>query len=202
MFVAATDTTSSTLEWAMTELLRNPNTMSKAKEELEKVIGKGETIKDADLLRLPYLSCIVKETLRIHPPFPLLSPRKTEDQVMLMGYTIPKGTQVLVNAWAIGRDPFVWEDSEEFKPERFVASQIDIQGQDFEVIPFGGGRRMCAGMPLALRMIPMMLGSLLNNFDWKLDTRVQSNDLDITERFGMAIQKANPLYVIPTPLMN
>lgn len=196
VFVAGTDTTSNTLEWGMTEVLLKPYIMAKAKEELEAVIGKGKIVEEKDLSRLPYLSCIVKETLRIHPPIPLLIPRKVVNQVTLNDYIIPKDTQVLVNAWAIGRDPSIWEDSLEFKPERFQDSRLDVRGQDFELIPFGGGRRICPGLPLAIRMIPMMLGSLLNTFDWNLDTE----NLDMTERFGITLQKANPLRIIPLPL--
>lgn len=200
LFTAGTDTTTSTLEWAMIEVLRNPQTMTKAKEELEEVIGKGKIIKENDVFKVPYLSCIVKETLRMHPPAPFLLPRKVEKQVILDGYTIMKDSQVLVNAWAIGRDPTVWEDPLEFKPERFLKSGIDVRGQDFELIPFGAGRRICPGLPLAIRMIPMMLGSLLNNFDWKLDTSNQHETLDMTEKFGITLQKVNPLCVVPIPL--
>ncbi|KAI7739878.1 hypothetical protein M8C21_031182, partial [Ambrosia artemisiifolia] len=200
MFIAGTDTTALTVEWAMTELLRNPYVMAKSKEELEQVIGKGKSIKDHDLIKLPYLSCIVKETLRLHPPAPLLIPRNVENQVNLFGYIIPKGTQVLVNAWAIGKDPSIWEDSKEFKPERFLTSQIDVRGHHFELIPFGAGRRTCPGWPLALRTIPIILGSLINNFDWNLDVNVQPKDLDMTERFGINLRKANPLCVVPIPL--
>ncbi|KAJ0615012.1 putative geraniol 8-hydroxylase [Helianthus annuus] len=199
-FVAGSDTTSNTIEWAMTELLRNPHIMVKAKKELANVFGKGNMVKEDDVLRLPYLSCIVKETLRLHPPVPFLLPRKIGNEVKLNEYTIPKGTQVLVNAWAIGRDPSIWKDSQEFRPERFLSSLVDVQGQDFESIPFGGGRRICPGMPLALRMIPLVLSSLLHNFDWNLDTKIQPKSLDLTERFGITIQKANPLYVVPIPL--
>ncbi|KAJ0843792.1 putative geraniol 8-hydroxylase [Helianthus annuus] len=137
LFVAGTDTTSITVEWAMAELLRNPHIMTKAKEELEKVIGKGSIVKEDDVSRLPYLSCIVKEVLRLHPPAPLLLPRKVIKEVQLSGYTIPAGTQVFVNAWAIGRDPTVWDDSLEFKPQRFLESGLDVRGQDFDLIPFG-----------------------------------------------------------------
>ncbi|KAL8233605.1 hypothetical protein R6Q59_019705 [Mikania micrantha] len=200
MFAAGTDTTSSTIEWAMTELLRNPHIMAKAKEDLENVIGKGKIVKEEDSLRLPYLSCIIKETLRYHPPIPLLLPRKTKNELKFYEYTIPKGTQVLVNAWALGRDPNIWKDSEKFKPERFLTSSIDVRGQDFELIPFGGGRRICPGMSLALRIIPMVLGSLLNNFNWSLDTKDHPTNLDMKERFGITIQKADPLYVVPKPL--
>ncbi|KAL8229215.1 hypothetical protein R6Q57_014115 [Mikania cordata] len=200
LFVAGTDTTSSTLEWAMTELLRHPHTMTKAKEELEEVISKGKIVKENDVLRLPYLSCIVKETLRLHPTVPLLLPRKVDKQVNLSGYTIPEGTQVLVNAWAIGRDPTMWDNPLTFKPERFLDSGLDVRGQHFNLIPFGAGRRICPGLPLAIRMIPMMLGSLLNNFDWKIDTKIQPEALDMTEKFGITLAKAKPLCVVPIPL--
>ncbi|KAJ0800894.1 putative geraniol 8-hydroxylase [Helianthus annuus] len=200
MFVGGTDTTSTTVEWAMTELLRNPDVMAKSKDELKHVIGKGKNIKDHDLSRLPYLLCIVNETLRLHPPVPLLIPRNVENPVKLCGYIIPKDTQVLVNAWAIGQDPTIWEDSKEFKPERFLTRQIDVRGQDFELIPFGAGRRICPGFPLALRTIPIILGSLVNNFDWNLDVNLQPKVLDMTERFGISLHKANPLCLIPMPL--
>ncbi|KAI3824128.1 hypothetical protein L1987_05577 [Smallanthus sonchifolius] len=202
LYGAGTDTTSSTLEWAMAEVLRNPHTMTKAKQELEEVIGKGKIVKEDDVSRLPYLSCIVKETLRLHPPVPLLLPRKVVKQVNLNGYTIPEGTQVLVNAWAIGRDPTVWVDSLEFKPQRFLESRLDVRGRDFDLIPFGAGRRICPGLPLAIRMIPMMLGSLLNNFDWNIGTNNEPEALDMSEKFGITLAKAKPLCVVPLPLMN
>ncbi|KAM0055350.1 putative geraniol 8-hydroxylase [Helianthus debilis subsp. tardiflorus] len=200
LFVAGTDTTSISVEWAMAELLRNPHIMTKAKEELEKVIGKGTIVKEDDVSRLPYLSCIVKEVLRLHPPAPLLLPRKVIKEVQLSGYTIPAGTQVFVNAWAIGRDPTVWQDSLEFKPQRFLESGLDVRGQDFDLIPFGAGRRICPGVPLATRMVPIMLGSLLNNFDWEIDTETKRDAFDMTEKHGTTISKAKPLCVIPIPL--
>ncbi|XP_076898197.1 7-ethoxycoumarin O-deethylase-like [Bidens hawaiensis] len=140
IFGGGTDTTSSTIEWAMAEVLRNPHIMTKAKEELEDVIGKGKIVKEEDVLRLPYLSCIIKETLRLHPPGAFLLPRRVEKQAQLNGYIISKGTQVLVNIWAIGRDPIVWDNPLEFKPERFLNSEVDVRGQDFDLLPFGSGR--------------------------------------------------------------
>ncbi|KAM7507006.1 hypothetical protein LguiA_017459 [Lonicera macranthoides] len=198
LFGAGTDTTSSTLEWAMAELLRNPETMVKAKAELEEVIGKGKLLEEADVTRLPYLGSIIKETLRIHPPVPFLIPRKVETDVEACGYLVPKGAQVLVNAWAIGQDPTLWEDPISFKPERFLGTEIDVRGRDFELIPFGAGRRMCPGLPLAIRMVPVMLGSMINSFDWKLDGRIEPNNLDMSEKFGITLQKAQPLRAVPT----
>nr|AGX93054.1 geraniol 10-hydroxylase-like protein [Tabernaemontana elegans] len=200
LFVAGTDTTSSTLEWAMAEMLKNPDKMQKTQAEIAEVIGKGKAIEEADVARLPYLRCVVKETLRIHPPVPFLIPRKVDQDVEVCGYKVPKGSQVLVNAWAIGRDGTVWEDPLAFKPERFFESEIDIRGRDFEVIPFGAGRRICPGLPLAARMVPVMLGSLLNSFNWKLEGGIAPKDLDMDEKFGITLQKAHPLRAVPSPL--
>lgn len=200
LFVAGTDTTSNTLEWAMAECLKNPEKMKKAKAELVQVIGKAKLLEEADVSRLPYLRCIVKETLRLHPPVPFLIPRRVEQDVEVCGYNVPKDSQVLVNAWAIGRDGTVWENALEFKPERFLESELDIRGRDFELIPFGAGRRICPGLPLAVRMVPVMLGSLLNSFDWKLEGGIAPKDLDMEEKFGITLQKAQPLRAVPINL--
>ncbi|KAK4477492.1 hypothetical protein RD792_016718 [Penstemon davidsonii] len=200
LFVAGTDTTSSTLEWAMAEALKNPHTMKKAKAELEEIIGKGKVLDEADIQRLPYLRCMVKETLRIHPPVPFLIPRRVDQDVEVCGYTVPKNSQVFVNCWAIGRDPEIWPNPLEFKPERFFDTEVDMRGRDFELIPFGAGRRICPGLPLAIRMVPVMLGSLLNSFDWKIADGIGYKELEMEEKFGITLQKANPLRAIPIPL--
>ncbi|CAL5324710.1 unnamed protein product [Camellia sinensis] len=197
LFAAGTETTSSTLEWAMAELLRNPKTLKKAKVELEQIVGKGKPISESDIPHLPYLSAIVKETLRMHPAVPFLIPRKVDSEEQVCGYTIPKGTQVLVNTWAIGRDQSIWPNPTSFMPERFMDSKIDVRGCDFELIPFGAGRRICPGLPLAIRIIPMMLGSLINLFDWKLQGGIEPKDLDMKEKFGITLQKAQPLLTVP-----
>ncbi|XP_073280443.1 geraniol 8-hydroxylase-like [Primulina huaijiensis] len=200
LFVAGTDTTSNTLEWAMTEAIRNPETMKKAKSELEEIVGKGKIIGEEDVQRLPYLRCMVKETLRIHPPVPFLIPRKVEEDVEVRGYTVPKNCRVLVNAWAIGREADAWKNPLEFKPERFLESDMDVRGRDFELIPFGAGRRICPGLPLAIRMVPVILGSLLNSFDWKLEGGSPPEELDMEEKFGITLQKALPLRAVPIHL--
>ncbi|XP_028762782.1 geraniol 8-hydroxylase isoform X1 [Neltuma alba] len=197
LFVAGSDTTSSTLEWGMAELLRNPEAMSKAKAELEETIGKGKPVEESDEARLPYLQAVVKETLRLHPAAPFLLPRKAEMDVELGGYTIPKGAQVLVNVWAIGRDQSIWKNPEEFSPERFLGSDIDVKGRDFELIPFGAGRRVCPGYPLALRMVFLVLGSLINCFDWKMEGGTKPEDMDMDDKFGITLEKAQPVLVVP-----
>ncbi|KAG2677463.1 hypothetical protein I3760_12G098700 [Carya illinoinensis] len=197
LFVAGTDTTSATLEWAMVELLHNPETLSKAKAELEQVIGKSNPVEESDIIRLPYLQSIIKETFRLHPAVPFLLPRKAEADVEINGYIIPKNAQVLVNAWAIGRDPSLWENADSFMPERFFGSEIDVRGRNFELIPFGGGRRICPGLPLAIRMLHLMLGSLIHAFDWKLEDGFEKEDMNMEDKFGLTLQIAYPVKAVP-----
>ncbi|KAM2765466.1 hypothetical protein COP1_021515 [Malus domestica] len=198
LFTAGTDTTSSTLEWAMAELLRNLEKLSKAQAELKQIIGKGKPVEESYVARLPYLQAIIKETFRLYPAAPLLLPRKAETDVEIDGYNVPKGAQVFVNAWAIGRDPEIWDKPDSFVLERFLGSKIYVTGQNFELIPFGGGRRMCPGWPLAMRMVNLMLGSLINCFDkWKLEDGVTPKTMNMNQKFGLTLQKAQTLRVVP-----
>ncbi|XP_074264864.1 geraniol 8-hydroxylase-like [Silene latifolia] len=197
LFAAGTDTTSTTLEWAMTELVCNPQKMKKAQLELQEIVGKGNSLEECDISQLSYLQAVIKETLRLHPAVPLLLPRKVDLDVKLFEFTVPKNAQVLVNAWAIGRDPDIWQNPYSFEPERFLGSQIDVKGHDFELIPFGAGRRICPGLPLAIRMLHLMLGSLIHGFDWKLQDGVLPEEMNMDEKFGIALEKAERLRVIP-----
>ncbi|KAL3329441.1 hypothetical protein AABB24_036501 [Solanum stoloniferum] len=200
LFIGGIDTITSTLEWAMAEILRQPEIMKKVQVELAEVVGKGKPIEEADVSRLPYLQFIIKETLRLHPPAPFLIPRRVDQDVELCDYIIPKGSLVLVNAWAIGRDSSFWDDALVFKPERFRSLELDMRGKDFELIPFGAGKRTCPGFPLALRLMPAILGSMLNSFNWKLEACIDPKDLDMEEKFGVILGKAHPLRAIPSPL--
>ncbi|CAA7050733.1 unnamed protein product [Microthlaspi erraticum] len=197
LFTAGTDTNSSTVEWALSELLRNPEKLTKVQDEINQVIGQNGVVQESDISRLPYLQAVVKETFRLHPAAPLLLPRKSETDVEILGYLVPKDTQVLVNVWAIGRDPSVWENPTEFEPERFLGIDIDVKGRDYELTPFGAGRRICPGLPLAVKVVPLMLASLLYSFDWKLPDGVVSEDLDMEETFGVTLHKTNPLHAVP-----
>ncbi|XP_028762784.1 geraniol 8-hydroxylase isoform X3 [Neltuma alba] len=197
LFAAGSDTTTSTLEWGMAELLHNPKAMSKAKAELEETIGKGKPVEESDIARLPYLQAVLKETFRLHPAVPFLLPRKSEMDVEVGGYIIPKDAQVLVNVWAIGRDASIWKNPEGFLPERFLRSEIDVKGRNFELIPFGAGRRVCPGYPLALRMVFLVLGSLINCFDWKMEGGTKPEDMDMDDKFGITLEKAQPVLVVP-----
>ena len=145
----------------MTELMHNPEAMRKAKKEIAETIGVGKPVEESDVARLPYLQSVIKESLRMHPPAPLLLPRRAKTDVQVCGYTVPQGTQILINEWAIGRNPAIWEVAHRFSPERFLDSDIDVKGRHFKLTPFGSGRRICPGSPLAVRMLHNMLGSLI-----------------------------------------
>ena len=198
--MAGTDTTSATVEWAMAELLRSPEKMARARAELREIIGEEETVRESDISRLPYLQAIVKETFRLHPAAPLLVPHKAEADVEINGYVVPKNARIIVNVWASGRDSGTWSDPETFSPERFLHSEIDARGQHFELIPFGAGRRICPGLPLAYRMVHLMVAAFVHNYDWKLEDEMKPEDMDMEEKFGATVQKAMPLNAIPVKL--
>ncbi|KAF3573798.1 hypothetical protein F2Q69_00062314 [Brassica cretica] len=204
LILAGTDTSSSTVEWAMAELLRNPKMMVKAQEEIRQVIRRNDAVRELDIFELPYLQAVVKETLRLHPPSPFLIPRTSEsDDVRIFEFIIPKNTRVsslhvsFSILWAIGRDPNVWENPTQFKPERFLGREIDVKGNDFELIPFGAGRRICPGLPLGFRIVHLVLASLLYGFDWKYQNGILPENVDISEAFGVTLHKAEPICAVP-----
>ncbi|PKU65653.1 Geraniol 8-hydroxylase [Dendrobium catenatum] len=196
------ETSSTTLEWAMAELLRRPELMKRAREEIITVVGFEREIEESDISKLPLLQAILKETLRLHPPVPLLLPHKAEVSTEINGYLVPKNTQVLVNVWAIGRDEQVWEKPDCFMPERFMeaGSSIDFRGQHFELIPFGSGRRICPGLPLGVRMVQLMLASLIQSFEWSLPDGMKPQDLNLNEQFGITLNLASPLKALAIPV--
>jgi len=198
MFIVGTDTTSTTMEWAMTELLRHPEKMAKAQKEVVQVIGNSDRpVQELDIPNLPYIQAIAKETLRMHPPAPFLLPHKAEEDVKLCGYLVPKNAQIWVNVWAIGRDPNVWPDPNSFTPERFLNGGADAKGRDFNFIPFGEGRRICVGMPLAYRMLHLVLANLLCSFNWKHGEGLSPQDIGVDDKFGIVVQRNPPLEAIP-----
>ncbi|KAM7515660.1 hypothetical protein LguiA_005243 [Lonicera macranthoides] len=195
MLLGRTDTSSATVIWAMTELLKNPSLMKKAQEEVRKLIGEKGRVDEDDLQKLPYLEAVVKETLRLHPAIPLL-PRETLQSCVIDGYEIRPKTLVYVNAYAIGRDPECWEDPEKFFPERFLNCSIDYKGLDFEFIPFGAGRRKCPGISMAVATVQLALSSLLYSFDWELPNGMKKEDIDIDSVPGVVVQKKNALCLV------
>jgi len=200
IFGAGTDTTAKIMEWTMAELIRNPEKMQKVQNELDKVIGHNRMVEESDIDNLPYLRAVVKEAFRLHPPGPLLVPRRADSRCEIEGFVIPKHTQVFLNAWAIGRDPAIWNEVSKFMPERFLDSAVDYRGQHLELMPFGAGRRICVGLPLASRMIHLVLGSLLHLFDWALPDGIRPELLDMNDKFGAGtLEKAVPLEAIAMP---
>ncbi|KAL9462802.1 hypothetical protein AB3S75_000746 [Citrus x aurantiifolia] len=137
--------------------------------------------------------------MRLHPPATLLVPRLAGENCKVAGYDIIKNSRVIVNVWAIGRDPTLWEKPNEFCPERFIGKEIDVVGHNFEQLPFGAGRRMCVGYALGLITVQSTLANLLHGFEWKLPGNVRKEDLDMEERFGVTTSRENPLLVVPKP---
>jgi cytochrome P450 len=152
-------------------------------------------VTEDDLANLKYLRLIIKETMRLHPAGPLLLPREATEPCKILGYDIPKGTTVLINAWAISRDPKHWEDPEDFKPERFESGIVDFKGTNFEYTPFGSGRRICPGMIFAEANMEIVLATLLYHFDWELPGGVKVEEVDMTEKMGITIGRKNDLYM-------
>ncbi|KAL3331192.1 hypothetical protein AABB24_034812 [Solanum stoloniferum] len=196
--IGGTDTTITTVEWVMSELLNNPEIMSKVQQELKHVVGMNNIVEESHLPNLHYLDAVLKETLRLHPALPLLLPKRPSQSAIVGGYTIPEGTKVFLNVYAIHRDPQVWESPLEFQPERFLrhSTNFDYAGNNMKYLPFGSGRRICAGLPLAEKMVMFMLASLLHSFDWKLP---EGEKVDLSEGFGLVIKKSERLFAIPTP---
>ncbi|XP_040376927.1 zealexin A1 synthase-like [Oryza brachyantha] len=198
LFGAGSETTANSLQWAMSELMKNPTAMLKAQAELRDTLQGKQIVTEDDLAGLKYLKLIIKETLRLHPVVPLLVPRECRETCKVMGYDIPIGTTILVNVWAIGRDPKYWKDAETFRPERFEEVNVNFKGTDFEYIPFGAGRRICPGMGSAEANMELALASLLYHFDWELPGGISLTKMDMVEEMGATARRKNDLYLVPT----
>ncbi|KAI7731098.1 hypothetical protein M8C21_026404, partial [Ambrosia artemisiifolia] len=195
LFVAGTNTTTSTVVWVMSELVRHQEVMLKLDDEMKKEI-KSDKLNPTHISKLPYLQACIKETMRLHPPVPLLLPHMAADTCEVLGYTVPKNTKVFVNLWAMGRDPKVWDDPLSFKPERFMGIKTDFKGQDFELLPFGSGRRMCPGLPSGTKSVEFILASLIHEFSWFLPNGGDPSKLDMNSKFGIAMKREIPLKLI------
>ncbi|KAJ3696974.1 hypothetical protein LUZ61_000679 [Rhynchospora tenuis] len=197
MFSAGTDTSSATLTWIMTELIINPRAMAKARDEVRKIAGKKGKVEEHDLQDLTYLKLVIKETMRLHPPAPLLIPRETTETCVIQGSKVPPKTRIIINARAISLDPNTWDNPEEFRPERFIDSNADFRGQDFRLVPFGVGRRSCPGINFALPVVELVLANLLYCFDWELPAGMTKEEMDLEEELGITMHKKIPLVLVP-----
>ncbi|XVF68687.1 hypothetical protein PTKIN_Ptkin11bG0021300 [Pterospermum kingtungense] len=213
---AATDTTAAGIEWALAELMNHPKVLEKARKEIDQVVGTNRIVQESDTANLPYIQAVIKETLRLHPPIPVVS-RKSVEACKIYGYDIPENAIVFVNVWSIGRDPGYWKDPLEFKPERFLpsnngsdhgASVVDVKGQHFQLLPFGSGRRGCLGMSLAMQELHTAVAATIQCFDFKVVTPdgVKSAPgeevVDMIERNGLTAPRAHDLVCMPVPRLN
>ncbi|XP_062194459.1 cytochrome P450 76M5-like [Phragmites australis] len=203
LFAAGTDTNAITVEWTMAELLRHPAVMSKVRAELWDALGSKPHPDESDIGRLPYLRAVVMESMRLHPPSPMLMPHEAmADGAEVGGFAVPGGTKVIVNLWAIMRDPASWSEPGAFVPERFGgADQVDFVAKDrLEFMPFGAGRRACPGTPMATRVVTLILASMLHAFEWRLPEGMQPGDVDVRDRFGTSLNMVTPLKAVPVPV--
>nr|GLL17721.1 cytochrome P450 83B1-like [Ipomoea trifida] len=193
VFIAGTDTSAVLIVWAMTALMKDPRVMNIVQQEIKGFIGKKGKVDEEDIKQLPYFGAMVKETLRMYPPAPLLVNRETLSKCTIDEYEIKPKVLVFVNAWAIARDPEYWKNPNEFYPERFLDINVDYKGHDFEFIPFGAGRRICPGMIAGVASAELALANLLYAFDWELPSWMKKEDIDTESLPGLAMHKKTPL---------
>ncbi|KAJ1260070.1 hypothetical protein BS78_10G203600 [Paspalum vaginatum] len=197
LFGAGSETTATTLLWAMSELMRNPTAMHEAQAEVRHALQGRERVTEDDLANLEFPQLVIMETLRLHAPTPLLMPRECMEPCKILGYDVPQGTLVLVNAWSIGRDPKYWDEPEEFRPDRFRAARTNFKGTDFRYIPFGAGRRICPAIAFAEANMELALASLLYHFDWQLPLGMAPSELDMVDYMGITARRKRDLCLNP-----
>ncbi|XP_071701335.1 cytochrome P450 CYP736A12-like [Rutidosis leptorrhynchoides] len=193
------DTSRSTIEWVLSNLVKHPRVMKKLQNEIKNVVGDKSVVEETDLEKLSYLHMVIKETFRLYPVVPLLMPHVSTQDVVINGYYIPKETHVYVNVWAFGRDPSVWSENwAEFVPERFDDKEIDFRGPNFQLMISGTGRRGCPAMNLGLLNVGLIVSNLVHCFDWMLPNDMSPSELDMDDKFTLSMCKLNSLVAIPT----
>nr|XP_043635073.1 cytochrome P450 76C2-like [Erigeron canadensis] len=196
IMIAGTETTTTLIEWTMAEIMSNQHVRKRIQEELEEIVGANNIVEESHLRKLEYLDATIKETFRLHPVNPLLLPRKPSQDCVVGGYAVPKGCTIFLNVWSIHRDPRYWNNPLEFNPERFLMNKWDYNGKNLKFFPFGAGRRICPGIPLAEKMQMFILASLLHSFEWSLPKGEMH--VDLSEKFGITLKRRKPLIAIPS----
>lgn len=199
---AGTETSATTTQWAMSELILNPHLIKQAQEELDAVVGVDRLVQDSDIPKLPYLRAIVKETFRLHPPAPFSVPRESTQPSQIMGYNLPAQTTLIFNLYAIHRDPDVYENPDMFNPDRFMKHpEVDHTSMYdyYQLMPFGAGRRMCPGYQLGDMLVHLMVANLLHSFDWGLPKGENVESFDMSEVMSLLVSRKNPLYLVANP---
>ncbi|EFJ17007.1 hypothetical protein SELMODRAFT_115322 [Selaginella moellendorffii] len=198
--IAGTDTSACIVEWTLLELLHNPRVLSKLKEELDAMVGSSShMVEEPDFQNLDYLNAVIKEAFRLHPPLPLLIPHMSTQTCTIAGFHVPKNAFSFVNEYPYRKKAGVWEKADEFWPERFLGKSVDVRGQDFELLPFGSGRRACAGMQLGLKTVQLLVSNLVHAFDWSFVPGKPSEDYLLQERHGTVNWIKTPLQVCVVP---
>ena len=202
MIFRGTDTTALLTEWTMAEMVLNPGSQRKVQEELDIVVGKSRSVRDSDIAKLPYLQAVVKETLRMHPPGPLLSWARLSTRDTNLGgdgkFCVLAGTTAMVNMWSITHDPLIWDSPDQFRPERFVESEggenVDVRGSDLRLAPFGAGRRVCPGKALGLSTVQLWVAKLMHHFHW---AQHEQHPVDLSEVLKLSCEMLHPLHAVP-----
>ncbi|KAK4364176.1 hypothetical protein RND71_015534 [Anisodus tanguticus] len=204
MIAAATDTSAVTNEWAMAEVIKHPRVLKKIQEELDIVVGSDRMVTESDLIHLKYLRCVVRETFRMHPAGPFLIPHESTSDTHINGYYIPAKTRVFINTHGLGRNTKIWDNIDEFRPERHLPNdditRVEIShGLDFKILPFSAGKRKCPGAPLGVKLVLMALARLFHCYDWSPPDGVRPEDIETNEVYGMTMPKAEPLMAVAKP---
>ncbi|XP_043717549.1 cytochrome P450 71B19-like [Telopea speciosissima] len=199
VFLGALDTSAITMTWTMTEHARHLKVLNKVEDEIRCCMGNKGKVEESDIENLPYFRAAVKESWRLHPPVPILIDRETMVECKLEGYHIPNKMRLLVNIFAVNRDPRYWKKPEEFDPETFMENPLDVKGHSFKFLPFGSGRRICPGMNMGIANVELSLANLLYSFDWKLPKGTTIADINIDELFHFTLNKKIPLMLVPIP---
>lgn len=195
------------VEWILARVVLHPDVQSRLHDELDRVVGQSRAVTESDITNMIYLSAVIKEVLRLHPPSPLLSwARLAITDTTIDGFHVPKGTTAMANIWAIMRDPDVWSDPLEFKPHRFFVNnntstttggsemEFSVLGTDLRLAPFGSGSRVCPGKAMGLTTVSFWVASLLHEFEW-LPSDDETTGVDLTEVLKLSCEMANPLTV-------
>lgn len=201
LLIAGADPSATTIEWTIHELLKYPRIIKKARDELDRVIGRNRWVEEKDLSQLPYINAIVMESMRLHPIGTLLIPHYAIKECKVAGYDIAKGTIVRVNVWSIGRDPKIWKWADNFLPERFLGEEIDARGNNFSLLTFGSGRRRCPGYNLGLKVVRITLANLLHGFELKLMEGMRPQDVCMEEVYGLSTRPKQPISIVMEPTL-
>lgn len=202
LIAGGADTTTVMLTWTLALLLNNGYALKRVQEELDVQVGKDRQVNESDIKNLVYLQAVVKETLRLYPSTCLNPPRAFSNDCTIAGYHVPKGTWLLINTWKLHRDPKIWSDPCEFRPERFLSpnhKDLGVKGTDFELIPFGAGRRHCPGVYLASQMLHMILATFIQNFEM---STLNGAPIDMSMTSGLTNAMASPLEVLLSPRLH